>query len=97
MNIKRTCYKLYKTDWKHCHITDQKELETMQDYFAGLINSVIEYSYEEYLNEFGYDGEMYVCYEEFCDNEYLDEEYMCNLLGHDNLIMLYKKDVEGGR
>lgn len=29
--------------------------------------------------EYGINGECYVCFEEFCDNEYLDEEHMTEL------------------
>lgn len=94
MDIKRMCYELYKADWKHCHISFERELETIQDYFVGLIDAYTEYTYEDYLDEFGYNGELYVCYEEFCESEYLDEEYMCSLLGYDDLIIWYKKDIK---
>lgn len=81
MNIKRMCYELYKVDWKRSHnITAEKEMEAIRDYFFGLVDAYDVYTYEDYLNDFGYDGELYVCYEEFLENEYQDEEYMREIL-----------------
>lgn len=95
MDIKRMCYELYKVDWKRSHrITADREMEAIQDYFVGLIGAYTEYPYELYLNEFGYNGELYVCFEEFCEAEYLDEDYIVNLLGYDDLIALYKEDIK---
>lgn len=95
MDIKRMCYELYKIDWKLSHnITAEREMEAIQDYFVGLVDAYTEYPYEDYLEEFGYNGELYVCFEEFCEAEYLDEDYIINLLGHDDLIILYKKDIK---
>jgi hypothetical protein len=75
-------------------ITAEREADTIKDYYEGLIDDDGTYIYEDYLGEFGYDGEIYVCYEEFIDNEYLDHIYMHNLLDNPKLIELYDKDVE---
>ena len=73
-NISELCYELYKLDWKHSHmITKEIEMDSLKDYFEGTVSSS-EYSFDEYIEEFGYDGEIYACYEEFRDNEYLDKE-----------------------
>ena len=67
----------------------------MIDYYKGLVDDDDTYTYEDYLDEFGYDGEIYACYDEFLDNEYLDHIYMESLLQpHADLIELYYKDVE---
>ena len=95
INISKLCYELYKIDWKHSHnITKDIEMDKIKDYYESLVDSDIEYTYDEYLEEFGYDGQIYVCYEEFCDNEYQDKQYMCQLLDNEKLIKLYHKDIK---
>ena len=51
------------------------------------------YSYDDYIFESGYDGEIYVCYDEFLDNEYMDKKYMKRLLGKD-LYSEYLEDLK---
>lgn len=95
MDIRKLCYELYKIDWKHSHmITKEREMDSIKDYYEGLINNDNEYTYENYIEEFGYGGELYVCYEEFCDAEYYDVDYMCTLLNNDRLINMYQEDIK---
>lgn len=95
MDIRKLCYELYKIDWKHSHmITKEREMDSIKDYYEGLIDNDSEYTYEDYIEEFGYDGELYVCYEEFCDAEYYDVDYMRTLLDNNELINIYHKDIE---
>lgn len=95
MNIRKLCYELYKIDWKYSHmITKEREMDSIKDYYEGLIDNYIEYTYEDYIEEFGYNGELYVCFEEFCDAEYYDVDYMCTLLDNDRLINIYHEDIE---
>jgi len=37
---------------------------------------------------------LYVCYEEFCEMEYHDKEYMYSLLESEELIAMYHSDIE---
>ena len=94
MDIRKLCYELYKIDWKHSHITKKREMDSIKDYYEGLIDNDIEYTYGDYIEEFGYDGELYVCFEEFCDAEYYDVDYMRTLLDNDKLINIYHEDIE---
>lgn len=95
MDISKLCYELYKVDWKHSHmITAEREMDSIKNYFEGLVDDENEYTYDDYIEEFGYDGELYVCYEEFCDMEYHDKEYMRELLDNDELIKQYYADIE---
>ena len=94
MNIRKLCYELYKIDWKHSHITKEREMDSIKDYYEGLIDNDNEYTYEDYIEEFGYDGELYVCFEEFCDTEYYDVDCMRTLLDNDKLINIYHEDIE---
>ena len=94
MDIRKLCYELYKIDWKHSHITKEREMDSIKDYYEGLIDNDSEYTYEDYIEEFGYNGELYVCFEEFCDAEYYNVEYMRTLLDNDRLINIYHEDIE---
>lgn len=95
MDIRKLCYELYKIDWKHSHmITKEREMDSIKDYYEGLIDNDSEYTYEDYIEEFGYDGELYVCFEEFCDAEYYNVDYMRTLLDNDRLINIYHEDIE---
>lgn len=94
MNITKLCYELYKSDWKRKHLTPRMEKDSIKDYYSGLVDSDSDYTYDDYLNEFGYGGELYVCYKEFYENEYQDVSYMCWLLDDDKLIEDYIYDVK---
>jgi hypothetical protein len=77
-------------------ITADREMDSIKDYYEFISLEDIDhvlYTYNDYLEEFGYDGELYVCYEEFCDMEYHDKEYMCSLLSSAGLISMYYKDI----
>lgn len=94
MMIEKLCYELYKLDWKHSHgITKDIEMDSIKDYYEGLVDSDTTYSYNDYLEEFGYDGEIYVCFEEFLTSEYQDSCYMKSLLNNDELIKRYNTDI----
>ena len=94
MDIRKLCYELYKIDWKHSHITKEREMDSIKDYYEGLVDNDSEYTYEDYIEEFGYSGELYVCFEEFCDAEYYDVDYMRTLLDNDKLINIYHEDIK---
>jgi hypothetical protein len=73
-------------------ITAEREMDSIKNYYEDLVDDDTEYTYNDYLEEFGYDGELYVCYEEFLENEYRDDDYMCSLLDNEELIAIYHKD-----
>lgn len=93
MNIKKTAYELYKIDWVNTHITAKEKIEVLRDFYLGLVDDELIYSFEDYLEEFGYFGKLYVCFEEFCETEYLMEDYMKELLKEEALIKLYLDDI----
>jgi len=69
-------------------------MDSNKDYYESLVDmDDTEYTYNDYLEEFGYDGELYVCYEEFLENEYLEDDYICGLLDNEKLIAMYYKDI----
>ena len=69
-------------------------MDSIKDYYEGLIDNDSEYTYEDYIEEFGYNGELYVCFEEFCDVEYYDVDYMRTILDNDKFINIYHEDIE---
>lgn len=98
MTISEIAYELYKQDWINEHLTSKEILNTYREYFIYRIESLEEFgecdSFEEWLWDVGYgNGCMYVCYEEFCDMEYHDKEYMIELLQDETLIQMYYADI----
>ena len=96
--ISRLCYELYKIDWKRSHmITADREMDSIKNYYEELADAELDENscpYNYYLADLGYDGELYICYEEFLDAEYLEEDYICSLLDNEKLIAMYRKDIE---
>ena len=93
--IRKLCYELYKIDWENSHmITKDRKMDSIKNYYEDLVGSDEEYTYNDYLEEFGYDGELYVCFEEFLESEYRDKEYIAHLLDNDNLFAIYCKDTK---
>ena len=95
--ISRLCYQLYKEDWKRSHMISREiEMDSIKNYyemiFAENVNDT-KYTYNDYLEDFGYDGALYAGYGEFCETEYQCEEYMCSLLDNEKLIAMYHEDI----
>ena len=94
---KETAYELYKQDW--LRRMDQKSWkQTANEY----IESVAESDYEEgfgiiaddfsdYIEENGFGSSLYVCYDEFLDAEFTDQEYITELVGEGPLLDIIKK------
>ena len=94
-------YELYKQDWISRHITDDRLFNAQRayaDYVAECIlnGEGFEFeSYDDFIEEEGFDGELYACYDEFMDNEFEDEEYRKYLLGTaECLEELVSKELE---
>ena len=94
--IRKLCYTLYKVDWRRNHVTDEMEAQSVKDYYNVKDSSRADYTYEDYLDEFGYCGTMmYASYNEFIHNEYLQKKYINTLLMDDEeLVAMYREDVE---
>ncbi len=75
-------YELYKEAWEYENVPYGEKLDVMREYHkAALYGETSAESFEDYLWENdGYHGSLYVCFEEFLDNEYQDREYMESLL-----------------
>ena len=93
--IRELCYELFKVDWKHRHVSADMEMDNIKNYYEYLIDcGDTDYTYEDYVSEFGYGGYLYACYDEFCESEYLDKDYICGLLDNGKLIQMYLEDIE---
>lgn len=95
--ITEIAYELYKQDWIETHTTATQRLNDIRIWAETEIENHDEdmaCSYEECREEFGYDGELYACYDEFLDSEYLDKEYMYYLLQDKTLIEAYEEYME---
>lgn len=82
MDIKRKTYDRYRLDWMTSHgIT----LEVINKAVSEFINTRIEdpeckMSFSEYIEERGFDGMIWACFEEFLECEYRDASYVKTLL-----------------
>lgn len=96
--ISELAYALYKQDWIDTHTTPASRLESVREYYAYTQECVEANdepdSYENYLEENGFHGFLYVCYDEFCGTEYMDEDYIAHLLNNNPiLIKAYQADI----
>jgi hypothetical protein len=87
--FEKAAYEAYKADWIASHISPERMTETFKEYTAALMeqfensdwDACSHYTFEEFLDEQGYQGELYVCFEEFLGAEFRDYDYMTSLLG----------------
>lgn len=88
--IKELCYELYKADWLGSHITPEMKANTIKEWYKETEEKYRdENSLFGYIAEHGYDGIFYSFFEEFLDNEYLDVDYMSELLNDKELQSEY--------
>ena len=95
MTIRELSYELYKMDWMR-RISCDIQMDTLKDYYQETTEEDREvYTFEDYIFEFGYQGRLYACYNEFLRAEYLDESYMRSLFyKNDELFKEYQEDLK---
>ena len=100
--LQELAYELYKLDWKREHITQTRELEEYRLYYLTMLENAededdwdSDYTFEDWLWDQGYGGELYVCYNEFLDAEYEDKEYIKYLLCENSMFWKAYKEYEG--
>ena len=99
LDISKVVYELYKQNWIDQHTTPFERLQSIREYFAYVQEcreeSVEPDSYEGYLEDYGFSGSLYACYDEFCDTEYHDVGYIKHLLrDEETLLKQYYEDVD---
>lgn len=85
--LKKCSYELYKVDWIGSQIKPEQLLAEYRTYLFEKEENWDygeDFSFEDYLFEFGFSGSIYVCFEEFLGAEFLDAEYMKSLLTEDS-------------
>lgn len=84
MNIKKIAYEKYKLDWMLHHgytLTDLiNGLELMREENE---DDSIQQLFVDWEYGFGFGSEIWVCFDEFIDNEYTDTDYMKQILTRD--------------
>lgn len=92
--IRELCYELYKIDWLDRHVSSRIQMDNICDFYEYQKEDSSIDTYEEYLDQYGFGYNIFVCFDEFIDSEYKNEEYMAELLGdNENLIKEYKDDL----
>ena len=93
MTISELCYELYKINWMKDHVSVQEQMDSLKNYYEDSKMDTVPTTYQQILEEFGYRGEMYVCFKEFLENEYQVKEFIKKLLGNNNLFKDYEADL----
>ena len=93
-NISKIAYELYKQNWIDAHTTTKERLNSLANYYIESDEQDEEQLYEDWLYEVGFNGEIYVSYDEFLDNEYLEEDYMKEVLNNEILFKIYLEDLK---
>ena len=98
-DIREIAYNLYIQDWLDSNVTAEEKLNTLRRYFEYarecLTNGDDPDSFNEWIWENGYEsGTLYVCFDEFCVTEYLNQSYMRYLLHDEHLFTKYCRDVQ---
>ncbi len=97
--ISKMAYDIYVQNWIDEHTTPELRLQNIRDYYCYvqecLIDGIEPDNYKNWLSDYGFNGSLCVCYEEFCDIEYHDKDYIKSLLGEDEtFIEMYYRDIE---
>lgn len=94
MTIRELAYELYKIEWKR-RISPGIQMDVIKNYYQEFDEEDRkEYTFEDYIFDYGYFGQLYVCYGEFLNAEYLDESYMRYIFDSSELFEEYQKDLE---
>ena len=89
MTISDLGYELYKNDWLR-RISAEIKADAIKNYYQEKELC----SLADYIFETGYDGQIYVCKDEFLDIDYLYKGYMKALYGNDELYAEYLADLK---
>ncbi|MBO5435918.1 hypothetical protein J6A31_09000 [bacterium] len=89
-SIEHIAYELYKQEWIDSHTTPERRLNVLREFYKD-----DDYTdFDEYINDVGYNGELYASFDEFMDNEYEDASIMEELLKDKDLIQAYHEDID---
>lgn len=75
MDIVKIAYEKYKLDWMISHGHTLEELVHEEEDSTTVLSL-----YEDWEYEFGFGSEIWACYDEFIECEFLDIDYIKNIL-----------------
>ena len=90
LDIRHLCYELYKEHWLSENVTFEEKRQVLKEYYCLCQNGV---SLDTYIEDQGYHGNLYVCYDEFLGSEYLMKDFVKELLDDEQLYDVYLKDM----
>ena len=88
--LKDLAYEMYAEDWMQ-RINFERQKKARHDYYEALKDNP-DLSFDDFIFENGYDGEIYACFDEFLDAEYQDVDYMKTLLS-DAMLEEYENEM----
>lgn len=92
MDIKTLAYTLYKIDWLR-RISHDRIADLVKNFYDDTKELEPDaYTLSDYFEEYGFNGETYVCFDEFIDSEYRDKGYIKTLL-NESQYNEYLKDL----
>ena len=68
-------YETYKYNWIKEHINPETLYNEYLQFLLEKINNDSNETFENYLFNYGFKGEIYVSYDEYINNEYNEEEW----------------------
>lgn len=81
MDIKKIAYEKYKLDWMMGHgytlVDIMNELDDMQEDEP---DTCVSNLFSDWEYEFGFESEIWACYDEFLECEFDDKDYMRTIL-----------------
>ena len=83
MSRRRRAYEAYKLDWMIQHGYTLTDLIKEVGIYMKECEENIRDSFDDWEFECGFGGEIWACYDEFCENEYQNKEYIKQLLGEE--------------
>ncbi len=95
--LKRGLYETYKQEWCDENVTPEMTEEAKKEYEdeKAECGEDFEYSsFEEYIEDVGYGGSLYVCYEEFLNCEYQDTDWLTGHLTTEDAMKLAEIDED---
>ena len=114
-SFKQECYEAYQLEWLLSHGFSLEEtmnavveivtehLEDPENEFpeeAFEVTNCIYKCYQQFVNEVGFNGEIFACKDEFLDSEFQDPAYMQTLISFlpdsEKKMALWKEIMEGG-
>ena len=89
--LQDVCYDLYKQQWLSTHVSPKEQFNKLREYVVGcLLGDIEDLTFDEWLwDTNGYNGTLFASKDEFLECEYLDSDYICDLLENPILAEIY--------